>query len=305
MPLPTASPFFNDPMYLTLEEVRASTTWAVFDESDGVDLSFDGPYNDQQIINMIKQASRKMDGCMGDTHVLTTRWEEIRGTGSSNLRLRHYPVWQGLQTTLATDAPSGSTVISLNNVYGIQSGKYIFFATNPEAPNPYVSGDFIQQFYPGQGSITLAKPLVSNHYSGELVIVRGIDFVMIQNGQQPVFTDISESNIQYSTGMIQEFNYWMYQRQGQFGNGSAGWDRNVPFIVQYTSGYTPQQLPPPLKQACLDLMVYQVTARRGGGIERAHRGNTTIQYANNPFMKGLPQDICNVLYRFSRGTGIF
>lgn len=298
MPLPQPSPYLPDPMYVTLEDVRSSVTSAFLEgDQEGLDLSVAGPYNDQQVTNMIIQASRKIDGHIKDTLVLAVRFEETRGTDSANLRLRHYPVWQGSITSLTSPATAGDTTIQVADMLGMQPGKDVFFLSR-ESMAPVIHPTFVPNPLGGPGPVTLYKPLLQSHYSGEQININGVDLVQIQlpNSVYPITTDTII--VEYALGLIQNYTPLIFQRTGY----TPIFMKNVPIQIQYTSGLLPTQYPPALKQACLDLLIYQALGRRYTGIKRYHTGVRSVEY-ENALAKGIPPDVVDALSQFQRTEG--
>lgn len=300
MPLPQPTPYLPNPMYLTLEEVRSSVTWGFLEgEQKGIDLSIAGPYSDQQILTLISQASRKIDGWIKDTLVLAVRFEEARGQDNNTLRLLHYPIWQGLQTTFTEAAHVGDTSISLAETMGIQPGKKLF--TNPaESTVPTVSGDYKGNYWGGPGVVTLDKPLLLDHSINEVLNVYGLDLVQIvlPTSFYPITTE--SIVVQYSLGLIQNFTPLIFQRTGY----NPIFTKDTPIQIQYTSGMDPYQYPPSLKEACLDIMTYQIAARLYAGVKKVKSGERTVEY-EDALAKGIPPSACENLSQFRRGGGIY
>lgn len=312
MPLPVPTPYLPVPMYLTIEEARASMVDSGFgDEAAGsIDFSVAGPFNNQQLKNMIVQASRRIDAHCLDTMMLTTRFEEQRGQGGSNIRLWHYPIWQGLITTLTADAHQGDMSIQLADTTGIQPGKILFLGVTFgqgqviefSVPTTQVSGNYVLNPYGGPGTVPLVLPLGSGFPSGTTAQVSGVDFlqIVLPGSTYPISAQAIVT--QYATGIIENYSPLIFQSVGYTPNFA----RDVPLQIQYTSGYLPSQYPPTLKQACLDVMTYQVVQRRMTGVVRAHRGETTVQYGQVGGKNGaLPAEICYGLTQFCRYGGIW
>jgi len=300
MPLPQPTPYLPNPMYLTIEEVRSSVTWSyTAGGSEGTDFSIAGPYSDQQINNMILQASRKIDSYIKGSLALAVRLEETRGQDNNTLRLRHWPIWQGNITQLTADAPVGSTTLSLADATGAQPGKNLFTQTAESTP-PIVGPNYTPPYWGGPGVVTLKSPTTRDHFSGEPVTLAGLDFVQIVLPSS-VYPITSESIVvQYALGLIQNFTPLIFQRTGY----NPIFTKNTPIQIQYTSGLLPDQYPPSLKQACLDLMLYQVAARVLVGVKRYRSGQRTVEY-EDAFAKGIPPSVCDALGEFKRSAGIF
>lgn len=300
MALPQPSPYLPNPMYLTLEEVRSSVTWAITPGgAEGTDFSIGGSYSDQQINNMILQASRKIDSYIKGSLALAVRFEETRGHDNNTLRLRHWPIWQGNATTLTADAPSGSTSLVLADATGAQPGKNLFTQT-AEATPPVVGANYNPPYWGGPDTVQLRYPTTRDHFSGEPVYLNGLDFVQIvlPTSFYPITTE--SIVVQYALGLIQNFTPLIFQRTGY----NPIFTKNTPIQIQYTSGLLPDQYPPTLKQACLDLMLYQVAARVLTGIKRYRSGQRTVEY-EDAFAKGIPPSICDALCEFKRSVGIY
>lgn len=303
MPLPSPTPYFVQPMYLTIEEARSYES-QVFTNSQlfGIDFSVVGNYSDQKIVNLIRQASNRIDGCIGDTLTLRVNIEETRGQGQSILKMAHWPIWNGANVFLTAPAAIGDTSITVDDTLGLQPGKILNFTIREDFfHQEIVSGKQVMPYYGGPGVIQLQYPLLSNHPSGEKITVYGVDFITSTVPTQQVNINAAALLVQYSIGLIESYNPLSYQLTGYH----TRFPKNVPLNIQYTSGYEPRQYPGPLRQACFELMLDNVLSRRSEGLKRVHSGVRSEEYEDASTKMGMPEDIKCMLSQFRRNTGFF
>lgn len=311
MPLvgyPPFVPSLPDPQYLTINEVRASsTTYKTLFVNKGVDFSVKGSYSDAEIDSLISQASRLIDGYIGGTLVATVNIEDTMGSGSDFLQLRKRPLWRGVYMTLTAVSLAGSQTITVDDRLGVLAGQYVLYPTNPDIPVPQtiispftLIGPSVANNYviaTGPGDIQLTYPLTRDHAIGEPVIINGLDNVSIRLPYSTVPVALSVLTPRYAQSQLLIWTPLEIQLYGTVNT----FPKDIPLVVQYTSGYTPPFFPAPLKQACLQLMLYLSTTYRYEGVKRIKSDERAIEFGE--FLPQLPTTICTALNRFSQVDG--
>lgn len=306
---PPFLPTLPDPQYLTINEVRNSSTvfTTVFGNS-GVDFSVNGSYSDAQIDSLITQASRMIDGYIKGSLTETVRQEYLIGTGSNFLQLRYRPIWRGVYMTLTDPAPMGDTSIIVDDLIGVRAGQFLVFPSNPDYPivqpigsDPYaLQGPSVANSFEaatGPGTIPLNFALTKDHIVGEPVIISGVDTValLLPYSVYPIPTNVM--TIRYAQAQLQ---IWTPLNIQLFGVVSV-FPRDVPLMVQYTSGFTPPYFPAPIKQACLQCMLYLSTSYRYEGVKRIKSDERSLEFGNQ--LPALPDAIKETLSAYRQSVG--
>lgn len=278
------------PQYLTNADLTAAvTTYG----GQGVDFT---TLTSGQLTNLIVQASRKIDGYLRDSLVQRQIIENCSGTGTNTLRLRRYPIWQGLATTLTSSVAIGDTTIHLASATGLLPGQLIRWGNGKETQIAIASS------YTTGTSIPLASPTLATHASGEAIQVGPVDSILVLLPGQSVYTiDITQLVVQpelgrlvlYSTLFIPLFGY------------ASIFPKDVPFQVTYTAGYL--TYPDPIQQVCLELcittLVRNASVLANAGKQSIRIRDMSITFAQN--MPELSDDQKHVLNTYKRGQGFF
>ena len=280
------------PAYLTPADLQAAFTAT---QGQGVDFT---ALTTPQLTSIIGQASTKIDRHCRDTAMLTRVTEDLRGSGTNELQLLHYPIWGGLVTTLSGGAASGDRQLILTDVTGLLPGQLLSIADALEPPAriaaAYVAGTLI---------VPLVSPLAAAHAVGAAVLAQGVDTIelVVPNlGYVPV--QVPTLVVEGRYGVVRNYTLFYIQMAGY----TDLFPRDVPLRVTYTYGYPPGQYPAVLQQTCLELCVSTVlraATRQGGGVQSQRSLDEGVSYFS-PQVPELTPDQRAGLAPFSRRGGM-
>lgn len=278
--------------YLAPGDLRGATTTY---QGQGVDFS---QFPLSAVNDVITQASRKITAFCRDRMDERVVQEFYSGNGTNRLRLRHWPLWSGLRTTLAGAVVQGATSITLASATGLLPGQYINWDDGLEASIPIAS-----TYTPGSTTVPLASATAAAHASAAPLHVNAVDYIQVMLPGNSTFSlDISQLVLEpelgtlvlYSTLFIPLFGY------------ASIFPKDVPLQVQYTAGYT-YPYPDPITQVCLELCISTVLRNASpglGGLQSTKSEEQEDRFFNMTLMPELNADQKDWLMPYRRGRGI-
>lgn len=228
--------------------------------TDALDLSV---FTTEQLTEVIAEAQGIVEDAIGHPIYRRILREHYRGRGKNMMKLRQYPLWDGMQTTLTAAAASGATTVALADVTGLLAGHYLALGA------PSASGTFS---YPilavtpdagdAGGTVLLGAALGGAAAAGSAAFARPVDYIDFQLPLQVERLYLDGLLYENELGIIRNWTPLMIQSIGY----TVAFPKAVPLIIQYTAGYdqTPAGVRTVLIDLCRDMLLARANKARGG-----------------------------------------